>query len=578
MAFEKTKTQLSEDAEILLEKRIYKLDYKGWPAEDFDGVARRVVTIAVKAEKIFKTNDSELKKLEEGFFELLTSLTFLPNSPALMNAGTDCHDSKGGQLSACFVLPIEDNTNSIMDTLNETALIHQTGAGTGFSFSSLRPKGDKIEAKGAVASGPVPFIEMFSATTKAFTKSGFKRSGANMGALRVDHPDIEEFIKAKDDLSSQRLTNFNLSVLITDKFMKALEEEKPFALINPRTNKAVKDIDPNWLLDLIAQSAWNTGEPGVIFIDKMNEHNPTPDLGDFKTTNPCGEQPLLDFESCTLGSINLTKILNDNSEIDYGKLKNIVALAVRFLDDLVEVTHFPTEKIKEATLKTRKIGLGVMGLHDMFIMMGLRYGSAQSIETAETLMEFINNEAHKTSRELALVRGSFPGHSKSVYDKPMRNATVTTIAPTGTLSIIAGVTPSIEPIMELAYKKKTLGDVEVEDLVGIFKEAAVREGFYNQGLIDFLINGGTLKDYALPVPEKILNLFVTADQIDIDAHLDIQQAFQKHCDSAISKTIMLGSEKTPWDVKTAIIMAGNMGLKGLTFYQNKSRDIEKTKG
>jgi ribonucleoside-diphosphate reductase alpha chain len=533
---------VDENALIVLKKRYFVKDEKGTPIETSEEMFRRVARAVAQAED--KYDGGKREKTAEDFFLIMNGLEFLPNSPTLMNAGR-----KLGQLAACFVLPIEDSLDSIFGCVKETAKIHQTGGGTGFSFSRLRPKNDIVASTMGAASGPVSFIRVFNIATEVIKQGGTRR-GANMGILRIDHPDIKEFITVKRN--PQELTNFNLSVAVTDDFMEAYRTDGPFPLINPRTKKEVKTIKAREIFRLVAESAWASGEPGMIFLDTINRVNPTPLLGDMEATNPCGEVPLLPYESCCLGSINLAKMVKGQS-VDWGRLREITHLGVRFLDNIVDVTRYPLPEIKRITQANRKIGLGVMGFAHMLIKLDIPYDSAEAECVGDDVMSFVSHESKVASRILAEERGAFPNYKGSIWDGEgimQRNATTTTIAPTGTLSIIAGTSSGIEPIYDISYKRILFGGMEVE----------VTDPLYTQ------IKG--LPDAA----ETITKLFRTAHQVSPDYHLKIQGAFQKHTDNAVSKTINLPAEATPDTILEIYSEAHRMGLKGVTVFRDRSRE------
>ena len=563
----KRKANLRESALIVLRQR-YLLKNKNnqvieTPEELFERVARAVAD----AEANFSKDTHICEEYAEKFYELMVNLDFLPNSPTLMNAGCPL-----GQLSACFVLPVEDSLDSIFETLKFTALIHKSGGGTGFSFSKIRPKGDIVASTQGVASGPLSFIKVFDSATEAI-KQGGKRRGANMGVLRVDHPDIEEFILAKKEKNI--LNNFNLSVAITDQFMEALEKKSKFPLINPRDKKVVKYVDPEKIFTLIAESAWECGDPGVIFIDTINKYNPTPHLGKIEATNPCGEQPLLPFESCNLGSINLANFV-ENGKIDWEELKKVVHLAVRFLDDVIEINRFPIPQIAKITRLNRKIGLGVMGFADFLIKLNVSYADVEAVELAEKVMRFINEESVKASQELAMERGNFPSYAGSIWDRPetpfMRNATTTTIAPTGSISFIVGVSSGIEPLFGIYYERKTLENIFIKEFHPLFIEFLEKENFSEneiQSILEEVKEKGILRDIKLP--DKIKKLFVTTYEIPPEQHLAIQAAFQKYTHNAVSKTINLPRDVTVEDVKNIYLKAYKLGLKGITVFRYGSK-------
>jgi len=560
--------ELKKSALIILKNRYLVKNKEKEEFETPKELFKRVAEAVAEAELAFSKDISKKDHYAEKFYELMANLDFLPNSPTLMNAGRPL-----GQLSACFVLPIEDSLDSIFETLKYTALIHQSGGGTGFSFSKLRPKGDLVKSTQGIASGPVSFIKVFDSATEAI-KQGGKRRGANMGILRIDHPDIEEFILCKREKGI--LSNFNISVAITDYFMECLRKGEKFPLVNPRNKKIVRYVNPKKLFRLIAESAWLTGDPGVIFIDTINKHNPTPHIGEIEATNPCGEQPLLPFESCNLGSINLVNFIEDG-EIKWEKLKECIHLAVRFLDNVIEVNRFPIPQITKITKLTRKIGLGVMGFADFLIKLGISYASQEAIKIAEKIMKFITEESVKASVKLGEERGNFPAYPGSIWDNPktpfMRNATTTTIAPTGSISLIAGVSSGIEPLFGVYYERKTLENIVLKEIHPLFIKILENEGFSENEIEKIILEvkeKGILKDMNLP--EKIKKLFVTTFEISPEQHLAIQHAFQKYTHNAVSKTINLPETATIEDVEMIYLKAYKLGLKGVTIYRYKSKE------
>lgn len=567
MKRKKIEPKLKESALIVLQARYLVRDENNEIIETPQGLFERVALAVSEAEKNFPKSKDKAEYYAERFYELMASLDFLPNSPTLMNAGRPL-----GQLSACFVLPIEDSLDSIFETLKYTALIHKSGGGTGFNFSRLRPKGDVVFSTSGVASGPVSFMKVFDAATEAI-KQGGKRRGANMGILNIDHPDIEEFITVKSD--PKVLTNFNISVAITDAFMEALRKDEEFPLVNPRTGKILKKISARALFDLLCEKAWETGDPGLLFIDRVNQYNPTPHLGKIEATNPCGEQPLLPYESCNLGSINLANFVRDR-DLDWERLRETVHLAVRFLDDVIEVNRFPIPQIAKITTLNRKIGLGVMGFADMLIKLRIGYTEERALSLAEKIMSFISEESLKASAQLAEERGSFPAFPGSLWDKkgypPLRNATTTTIAPTGTLSLIAGVSSSIEPLFGIYYERKTLGGVIIREFHPLFERVLEEEGYKEseiESIKEEVREKGLISQTG--VKEEIKKLFLTSFEIPPEIHLSIQRVFQKYTHNAVSKTINLPTSATPEDIKKIYIKAFEWGLKGITVYRYGSK-------
>ncbi|MBW2966978.1 adenosylcobalamin-dependent ribonucleoside-diphosphate reductase [Candidatus Woesearchaeota archaeon] len=545
------------------------------PAQMFRRVARAIASVESRY-------GNDPKKVEEEFYTHMSSLDFLPNSPTLMNAGT-----RLGQLSACFVLPVEDSMEGIFTSLKHMALIHQSGGGTGFSFSRLRPRGSIVSSTKCTASGPVSFMSVFDRATDVI-KQGGRRRGANMGVLRIDHPDILEFITAKKDPAA--FQNFNISVAVTDKFMYALAGKKEYTLVDPHTGKKSK-MDAKGIFRLITTMAWNNGDPGLIFIDRINRFNPTPQLGEIESTNPCGEQPLLPYESCNLGSINLSRFVRQTQkrikkgrtsrsrllyrkDVDWDRLEQTVRLAVRFLDDVIDANIFPVESVEEASKATRKIGLGVMGFADMLIRLGVPYDSEQAEALAKKVMKFIYTNARKESEGLATERGSFPKFRHSRVKKGyrrMRNASVTTIAPTGTISIIAGCSSGIEPLFGISYVRNVMSGSQLLECNSDFESAAKAEGIYSRDLMIDIARHGTLR-HVKNMPPKLRKLFVTAMDIRPEWHIRIQAAFQKYTDSAVSKTVNFPQTASVSDVESAFLLAWNSGCKGITVYRYGSRE------
>jgi len=561
-------THLTPHAIRILEKRYLKKDSSGRVIESPDEMFWRVAQNVAEAEHLYG-NRTPTEELSELFFRMMASLDFLPNSPCLMNAGRDLQ-----QLAACFVLPVEDSLDSIFETVKQTALIHQSGGGTGFSFSHLRPKDDSVQSTGGVASGPVSFMRVFNMATEVIKQGGTRR-GANMGVLRIDHPDIMEFITIKQN--PNEMTNFNLSVGVTKAFMEALEKDGEYSLISPRTKKEVRRLRARDVLDAMVDAAWESGDPGVLFLDRINEANPTPQLGEMESTNPCGEVPLLPYEPCVLGSINLSHMVkerNGKCEVDFEKMRGMIKYVVHFLDNVIDMNEYPLPQIAQMAKGNRKIGLGVMGLAHFFIRLGIPYNSQKALEVAKGLMSFIQHQAREYSAELAEERGVFPNYKGSIYDRPggikLRNATVTTIAPTGTLSLIANCSSGIEPLFAIQYTRRALEDMEFQITDPLFVELGEKEGFMSQKLIQSLVEGASLQDVT-DVPQSMKELFVTTFEISPVSHIKIQAAFQAYTDNAVSKTINFPRDATREEVKDAFLMAYRERCKGITIYRSGSK-------
>ncbi len=557
--------KLGINAIKVLERRYLLKDEDGKVTEAPTQLFRRVAHAIAAAEKSFDPA-SDSKELEQAFFEMMSKLEFIPNTPTLMNAGTPL-----GQLSACFVLPVADSIAGIFDTLKNMALIHQSGGGTGFTFTHLRPKGDMVRSTKGVASGPVSFMKIFDSATGVM-KQGGKRRGANMGILNADHSDIIDFVEAKSDGVS--LSSFNISVGATDEFMEAASRGRNWPLINPRTGKAARSINAGVLFDMIVNNAWKTGDPGLIFLDEINRHNPTPQLGQLEATNPCGELPLLPYESCNLGSINLSRMVSDG-QINWSKLENVVNLAVRFLDNVIEANVFPLRAIEQITRNgNRKIGLGVMGFADALIKLGIPYNSETALETAERMVRFISEKARAASVKLAVERGVFPNFDGSVHDSPsglrLRNASILSIAPTGTISIIAGCSSGIEPLFALAFVRNVMEGTRLLEVNPLFEQVARERRFFSHEFMEKVAQQGTLREMA-NIPEEVRRVFVTDWDIEPEWHVRMQAVFQKYTDNSVSKTVNLPSEATPEDVRRIYTLAHELKCKGITIYRYGSK-------
>ncbi len=562
---------------VVLAARYLLKDGNGKIIETPKQLFKRVAVAVAGVERKWGKSDEEIGKLSDEYYTAMTNDTFMPNTPTLMNAGT-----KDGQLSACFVLPIDDSIEGIYDALKYQAMIHKTGGGTGFSFSRLRPANDVVRATGGIASGPVSFMKVFNASTEQI-KQGGKRRGANMGILRVDHPDILEFIMCKE--TEGEIRNFNISVAITDEFMKALKEGKDYRLINPKDKRAVGRLNARAVWNLIVTMAWKTGDPGLFFIDKTNSSysNPVPAYGPIESTNPCGEVAMYSYDSCNLGSINLAKMVkhvDNHMEVDWELLRYYSRLGVRFLDNVIEANSYPLKQIEEVSRAIRRVGLGVRGWADMLIRLGIRYDSNEALVLAEKVMSFITENGRKMSEELAVERGPFPEFKNSIWarlgHKPLRNCTVTTIAPTGTTSIIAGgATQGIEPIFTLAYVRNvhdTIGSNLVE-VNNEFENLALENGFYSEELVQKLIGRVSIQDIE-EIPENIRRLFVTAFDVAPEWHVKTQAAFQKYTDNGVSKTVNLPAWATPQDIEKVYMMAYDLGCKGITIYRDSSKSVQ----
>jgi ribonucleoside-diphosphate reductase alpha chain len=561
---------LSENARTVLKRRYLRKDEEGGVIETPEEMFRRVSRHLALAERNYGADPNAVNEMDERFYRLMTEFRFLPNSPTLMNAGR-----RLGQLAACFVLPIDDSMEGIFDALKNAALIHKSGGGTGFSFSRLRPKNSKVGTTGGVASGPVSFMKIFNTATEQ-VKQGGTRRGANMAILRVDHPDIQEFISCKK--TNRELNNFNISVGVTDAFMQALRAGKPYDLIEPRNRQKIGELDALEVYHSLIYHAWENGDPGVVFLDKVNKDNPTPEIGEIESTNPCGEQPLLPMEACNLGSINLAKFVTSNQEgrgLDWPSLKETVWLSVRLLDNVIDRSLYPLPAIESMARGNRKIGLGVMGFADMLYQLGIPYDSETALQTAEEVMRFIQDESHEASRALAVERGPFPNFNRSAFlsrgDRPIRNATSTTIAPTGTLSIIAGCSSGIEPLFALSFVRRVMDNDELLEVNPVFEKVALERGFLTRELMDKVAEQGGVRGLQ-GIPQDVRDVFATAHDITPEWHVRMQAAFQKHTDNAVSKTVNLPRDATVEDVRKVYDLAYALGCKGVTIYRDGSKE------
>jgi ribonucleoside-diphosphate reductase alpha chain len=549
----------------VLNERYLHRDPDGHVLETPEGLFRRVAQAVAATEERYGGRKPAARQAE-AFYAAMASRQFLPNTPTLMNAGLP-----QGQLAACFVIPIADDMRSILEGVRDMALIHQTGGGTGFNFSHLRPRGDQVRSTGRVASGPVGFMRIYDTTTEV-VKQGGRRRGANMGILRVNHPDIVEFVTAKSEQGM--LTNFNLSVAVTDDFMQRVEADDTYPLINPRTGAEVRRLKAREIFDRICEAALTTGDPGLVFVDAIERANPTPEIGPLEATNPCGEQPLLAFEACNLGSINLATLVKKSGELDWNELDRLVGLGVTFLDDVIDASHYPLPRITAIVQGNRKIGLGVMGLADMFIKLGIAYDSPEALNLGEKIMTRIQDRAMDQSQVLAKERSPFPNFSRSRWHSegapPRRHATVTTVAPTGTISIIAGASSGIEPLFAVAYRRRALEGEEFEEVHPLFLEKLRQAGLSADEWVPQVLASGRVRPLS-GLPAELRRLFPTTFEVSVEYQVKMQAAFQRHVENAVSKTINLAPEATKEDVAKAFMLAYHLGLKGITVYRYGSK-------
>ena len=560
---------LTENAKTVLKRRYLKKDASGKVCESPENMFRRVAAHIAEAEKNYDQK-VDVQKIEDLFYNLMAEFRFLPNSPTLMNAGRSL-----GQLAACFVLPVEDSIDGIFDAVKNAAVIHKSGGGTGFSFSRLRPENSKVGSTGGVASGPVSFMKIFNTATEQ-VKQGGTRRGANMAVLRVDHPDIMAFITCKNN--KKELNNFNISVGVTDQFMDAVKQKEDYDLIDPHSGRMTGRLSAAAVYSELIKQAWETGDPGIIFMDEINRFNTTPGIGEIESTNPCGEQPLLPMEACTLGSINLTRFVmekNKKHEIDYEKLRETIHLSVRFLDNTIDMSKYPIDEIDQMVKGNRKIGLGIMGFADLLYMLDTPYDSEEALELSRKIMSFVQKESHKASCDLAKKRGVFPNFHQSIFkdnkDLQMRNATTTTIAPTGTLSIIAGCSSGIEPAFALSFVRTVMDNDRLIEVNPVFKRFAIEKDFYSDALMEEIAEKGTVKGN-VNVPSDLQRVFVTAHDIKPEYHIKMQAAFQMYTDNAVSKTVNLPHEATEADVNFIYDQAFTLKCKGVTIYRDGSKD------
>ena len=563
--------ELTENARKMLHRRYQAKDREGNVIEEADQMFRRVAHNLAHADKNYGATKKQIAATEEEFYQVMRRLEYLPNSPTLMNAGRELQ-----MLSACFVLPVQDSMEAIFETVKQATLVQKSGGGTGFAFSDLRPEGDIVGSTGGVASGPVSFMRAFDGATEA-VKQGSTRRGANMGILHVTHPDILRFISSKEDGKS--ISNFNISVSVTEEWMQKVRNGEEYDLINPRTGKATGQFNAREVFNQLAEMAWRTGDPGIVFLDRINKDNPNPQLGQIQSTNPCGEQPLLPYESCNLGSVNLTRMVRyteDGAEVDWDRLEQVIKTSVHMLDNVIDMNEYPIPQIDEMSRKTRRIGLGVMGFSDLLIQLGIPYDSEEALEVGEEVMCFIGERTNEASVGLAEVRGVFPAWEGSIYDYPggprLRNSAPTTIAPTGTISIIAGCSSGVEPLFALSYVRNVMDNTRLVEGNPFFEAVARKEGFYSHDLMEKLVEKGSLHDIDGDIPQWARQLFVTSHDITPEWHVRMQAAFQKYTDNAVSKTINFPANATVQDISDAYMLAYELGCKGITTYRDGSKE------
>ena len=562
---------LTGNAKAVLKRRYQAKDREGNVIEEPDQMFRRVAHFLAQADRGYGVTERDLEDTEEEFYRVMSRLEYLPNSPTMMNAGRELQ-----MLSACFVLPVPDSMEAIFETVKQATLVQKSGGGTGFAFSQLRPEGDIVGSTGGVASGPVSFMRAFDGATEA-VKQGSTRRGANMGILHVTHPDILKFISSKEDGTS--ISNFNISVAATEEWMERVKAGEEYDLINPRTNKVTGRLNAREVFDRLVDMAWKTGDPGIVFLDRINDDNPTPKLGQIESTNPCGEQPLLPYESCNLGSLSLARMVyytDDGAEIDWNKLAGVIKTAVHMLDSVIDMNRYPIPQIEEMSKKTRRIGLGVMGFADLLVQLGISYDSERALAVGSEVMRFVKEKTDEASIELAEARGVFPAWYGSIYDYPsgprMRNSAPTTIAPTGTISIIAGCSSGVEPLFALSYVRNVMDNTRLVEANPFFEAVARKEGFYSQELMEGLAEKGSLHELDGAVPDWAKRLFVTSHDITPDWHVRMQAAFQRYTDNAVSKTINFPAGATVQDVADGYMLAYELGCKGITIYRDGSKD------